>query len=302
MNKILWMMGILVPALALASQVKNPALIDVQDGVYRPAPDSFDSYLSWAEPILHGTKGDYTSAFTENVFSWYAEEKDRGLPHESYVDKDGVYVNVERPLRETIELEESGEIEEGTTVGAEVYAVMEGSVDQALEAMLYRWGKPVGKTEGWTYPPGGVFSRRIEYFSPNADWGTGAFASLSLRRDGGIVKDLADRYLVLVRGDANHGYDILMQFIGEGGRTPTTKVFAMAMIRPLEKGKVSYKISTRFQGQSYKILGNVSIGRRNIGFNVEKVRAIQLEYMSQLKELRESGKISEKKSDIEYGK
>lgn len=187
-------------------------------------------------------------------------------------------------------------------MGAEVYAELQGTTDLALEAMLYRWGKPIGKTDGFTYPPGGPFARRIEYFAPNADWGSMAYASLSLRRDGGIVKDLADRYMMLVRGDSQRGYDVLMQYIGAGGTTPTTKVFAMAIIRPVADGKVSYKISTRFQGQSYKVLGNVSIGRKNIGFNPDKVRAVQMEYAGNLKELRETGKISEKKSDIEWGK
>lgn len=294
----------LFPLMAIGAPDKNPALIDVQDGVQRPAPAQFEinSYLSWAAPILKpAANQDYTSAFTPLVFSWFEDEKNRGLPREVGESADKIFVNVERPLNQTIDLEDSGEIEEGTTVGAEVYAQMQGTPQLALEAMLYRWGKPVGKLEGFTYPPGGPFARRIEYFAPNSDWGPNAYASLSLRRDGGIVKDLADRYMVLVRENSG-GYDVMMQFIRPGGVTPTTKVFAMAMIRPLDNGNVSYKISTRFQGQSYKILGNVSIGRKNIGFNPDKVRAVQLEFMANLKELRETGKISEKKSDIEYGK
>lgn len=293
----------LLPVLAVSSE-KNPALIDVQNGVQRPAPAQLEinSYLAWADPILKPARKNYISAFTPLIFSWYEEEKNRALPSEVYNSPDRIYVNVQRPLEQTIELEEAGEIEEGTTVGAEVYAEMVGNVDQALEAMLYRWGKPVAQSEGLTYPPGGVFARRVEYFAPNPDWGSMAYASLSLRRDGGIIKDIADRYLVLVRGDSQHGYDVLMQYIAPGGATLTTKVFALAMIRPVSEGKISYKISTRFQGQSYKVLGNVSVGRKNIGFNPDKVRGIQLEYAGNLKELRETGKISEKKSDIGYGR
>jgi hypothetical protein len=283
----------------------NPALIDVQTGKPRIAPEKLDqeAYLAWAEPILKPAAGtDYTSAFTSLVFEWYESERERGLPQEAIDAKEKFYINVQRPLEQTIELEEAGEIEEGNTVGAEVYAELDASAEQALTAMLFRWGKPVGKEEGNTYPAASPFSRRVDYFAPVADWGSNGFASLSLRRDGGIVKDMADRYMVLVYGDKDRGYDVLMQYIKPAGKTSTSRVFAIAMIRPLANGKTSYKISTRYQGQSYKVLGNVSIGRSNIGFNPEKVKAVQIDYANQLKELKETGNIKDKKTDIEFGK
>lgn len=304
-QKLLLVFGLAAFSGIAIAATKNPALIDVETGKVRPAPEeiSFDAYLEWAQPILNPAPGvDVTSAFMPYVFEWYENEKNRGLPPEVSADADKIFVNVERPLAETVELEEAGEIEEGTTVGAEVYAEMEGTPKELLEAMLFRWGKPAGKEEGFTYPSGGPFARRIDYFAPVADWGPNVFASLSLRRDGGIVKDIADRYLVLVRGDETRGYDVLMQFLKPAGKTSTTRVFAITIIRPLGNGKSSYKISTRYQGQSYKVLGNVSVGRANIGFNVDKVRDVQLDYAKQLKELRETGTIRDKKTDIEFGK
>lgn len=277
----------------------NPALLDLPAAGPAPASLTLDSFAKWATPLLQPS---YASAFTANVFSWYENEKNRDLPVEVSRDPGKIFVNVDRPLRETIELEEAGEITEGNTVGAEVYAEMSGSVHEVLETMLYRWGKPTGEAEGKTYPLGGQFAKRVDYWAPNANWGEQAYASLTLRRDGGIVKDIADRYIVLIRGNDAQGYDVFMQFVRPGGTTLTKQCFAIAIIRPLSNGKTSYKLSTRFQGQSYKVLGNVRIGRAQIGFNVAKVRAIQEETMNMLKELRDTGKIADHKTDIEYGK
>ncbi|MGZ3710875.1 MAG: hypothetical protein ACXVBE_03925, partial [Bdellovibrionota bacterium] len=71
---------------------------------------------------------------------------------------------------------------------------------------------------------------------------------------------------------------------------------------PEKDGKTSYKLSTRFQGQNYKMLGSVRLGRAQVGFNVAKVRGIQEEVQNMLKELRSTGKIADHKTDIEYGK
>jgi len=167
--------------------------------------------------------------------------------------------------------------------------------------MLFRWGKPPAALGGQTYPPGGQFQKRVDYFAANPEWGPQAFATLTMRRNGGIVQDLFDRYLLLLRGDDAHGYDVIMQYVKPGGQTPTEKCFAIAILRPLPNGHVAYKLSTRFQGQSYKILGSVNIGRQQIGFNIAKVRAIQVESNALLKELQDTGTIKDRKTDIEYG-
>ena len=127
-------------------------------------------------------------------------------------------------------------------------------------------------------------------------------SSLTMRRNGGLVQDLFDRYIVLIRGDEIRGYDVLMQFLKTGGQSPTEKCFAIAMIRPLGSGKVSYKISTRYQGQNYTILGGIRIGRDQIGFSVPKVRAVQVESNGLLKELQDTGTIKDRKNDLEFGK
>jgi hypothetical protein len=290
---------LLAPVAALAS---NPALIDMQTGVSNPAPATLDyaSYTAWSAPLLSGS--DSVSAFTPKIFEWYQSEKDSPLPAAVYSDPQRISVNVARPIAETDAFEDTGEITEGNTVGAEVYAEQTGTIDQALNTMLFRWGKPANASEGQAYPPGGPFGKRTDYLAANSDWGLGAFASLTMRRNGGIVSDLFDRYLVLVRGDSVKGYDVLMQYVKPGGDTSTEKCFAIAILRPLANGKVSYKISTRYQGQVYKMLGNISIGRSQVGFNVSKVRAVQVESNGMLKELQDTGTIKDHKSDIEYGK
>ena len=71
---------------------------------------------------------------------------------------------------------------------------------------------------------------------------------------------------------------------------------------PAWERKVSYKISTRYQGQNYTILGGIRIGRDQIGFSVPKVRAVQVESNGLLKELQDTGTIKDRKNDLEFGK
>lgn len=283
---------------------ENPALIDMRGGPDRPAPVelSFDSYAEWVKPLLQDS-GSF-SAFTGRVFDWYEQEKGRDLPGEVSRDPGRIFVNVDRPLQQTIELEEAGEIEEGNTVGAEAYVEMDGTTDQALAALLMLWGKPLDAEEGFTYPAPSPFGRRIEYSAPMPEWGPGAYANVTLRRDGGIVNDLADRYLVLVRGNSQEGFTVVMQYVKPASpyETQTQQVFAIGIIRPGSTGKVTYRISTRYQGQSYKVLGNVSIGRAQIGFNRAKVREAMEAYRDRVKELKETGTIRQRKSNIEWGK
>ncbi len=277
---------------AIASAALNPALVGMTTGKNNPAPTALEnsSYMAWATPILKSS--DAVSAFTTNVFTWFNTERDRDLPSQVYQDRNKIYVNVDRPLQETSDLEDQGEIEEATTIGAEVYAEMDGAPAQVLEAMLFRWGKPVGQWEGTTNPPPSPYSKRVEYFAANQEWGTGAYVNQSIRQNGGFANDLNDRYLVLVRGSAQKGYDVLMQFVKAGGTTGTTKCFALASIRPIGDGtKSAYKISTRYQGQNYKILGSVSLGRSQIGFNPQKAREVQMDFIRMLQELKATGTI-----------
>jgi hypothetical protein len=295
--------GLLLPLASPANGAKSPALKDMEGIQTRPAPAELelDSYMEWAAPLLRGDDGaDRTSAFTSRVFDWYKANRDLPLPKEVYADKERIHVNVARPIAETDEMEANSEIEVGNTVGAEVYAEQSGTVKEALATMLFRWGKPTGSPEGKTNPPGGQFGRRADYFAANPEWGPGAYASLAMRRGGIFVHDLTDRYLLLVRGSEEKGYDVLMQFVKPGGKTDTQQVFAIAMIRPVSPGKVSYKISTRFQGQSYMSF-TLRIGRSMAGFNVNKIRAVQEESNGLLKELQTLGEIKNRNTDLQNG-
>jgi hypothetical protein len=292
----------LLSLLAVAAE-KNPALIDMETGAKRPAPAELElaSYEAWARSILPSQ--DTFSAFTPYVFEWYEEERQRAsLPAEVSQDPDKIYVRTDRPIRQTDELEGSGEIEEGNTVGAEVYAEYDCTVEQALEAMMYVWGKPTGAGEGETFPPANPYNRRVEYFAPLPEMGEGAYANMTMRKDGGIVKDIFDRYVLLVRGNKERGYTVVMQYVKPALATHTKQVFAIALLTPLANGKTAYRISTRYQGQSYKVLGNISIGRSQIGFNKAKIKNVAYEYGLRIKELKETGSIKDKKTDIGWGK
>lgn len=276
----------------------NPALNGVINVGTRLAPDqlSLEAYNRWVEPIAKPRGEDYTSAFAPKIFAWFERQKNAPLPNAVSADPDKIYVDVETAKAQTIALEDNGDIDPYTTAGADVYAMVNGSVDQALEAQLNVWGKPVGKTEGKTNPSPMPFSRRADWFAPNPLWGAGAYVNLEMRRDGGIIKNISDRYLLLVRGDSQKGYDVLMQFIGQAGESSTTNVLAIAIIRPLPNGKASFKISSRYQGQSYRILGD--IGRNTIGFSQSKVRQMQLNYVNSVNELRATGRIKDHDSDL----
>ncbi len=306
MKKILVALAIFMSVgIAHAEEKQNPALIDMETGVQRPAPAvlEYTSYVQWVQPILEWESGKSAlSAFTPHVFAWMEEQKGRPLPPEVFKDPKKIFVNVDRPLQQTIQLEDAGEIEEGNTVGAEVYAEMEGSVEEGLAAMLFLWGRPVGEASGRTYPAASPFARRVEYSAPLPELGEGAFANLTLRRDGGVIKDLADRYILLVRGNAQVGYTVVMQYVRPALKTETQHVFAMALLEPMGEGKFSYRISTRYQGQNYKILGGIKLGRATVGFNREKVRAVAEEYRARIQELRLTGTIKDKKTDIEWGR
>jgi hypothetical protein len=183
-----------------------------------------------------------------------------------------------------------------------VYAEYDCTVEQALEAMLYVWGKPVGAAEGFTYPPASPYGRRIEYFAPLPEMGPGAYANMTMRKDGGIIKNIFDRYVLLVRGDKEHGFTVVMQYVKPALKTQTQQVFAIALLTPLANGKTAYRISTRYQGQSYKVLGNISIGRAQIGFNKAKIKNVALEYGKRIRELKETGTIQDHPTDIGWGR
>ena len=285
--------------LSLSAQAAgNPAVDGIINVGTRLAPDqlTMDAYDRWVEPIAKPSGKDFSSAFAPTIFAWYQKEKDAPLPPQVAQDPDKIYVDVATAKAQALALESSGDIESFTAAGANVYAQVDGNVDQALEAELNVWGKPVGLSEGKTKPAPAPFGKRANWLAPNPAWGSGAYASLEVRKNGGIIYDLSDRYFLLVRGDSVKGYDVLMQFLGPVGSSSTTNVLAIALIRPLPNGKASFKISSRYQGQSYGMLGE--IGRSSIGFSQSKVRGIQKSYVDSVLELRTSGKIKDHDNDL----
>jgi hypothetical protein len=293
------LLALLSLAVSFSAQAAvNPALDGIINVGTRLAPQdlSLDAYSRWVDPIAKPNGKDFTSSFAPAIFAWYESNKSAPLPAQVSQDADKIYVDVETAKAQALELEDSGDIEPYTAAGADVYAIVDGNVDQALEAQLNVWGKPVGKLEGKTKPAPSPFGKRANWFAPNPAWGPGAYASLEVRKDGGIIWSLSDRYVLLVRGDSATGYDILMQYIGPVGQSPTTNVLAIAMIRPMPDGKASFRISSRYQGQSYRFLGE--IGRSTIGFSQSKVRGIQKSYVDTVTELRATGKIADHANDL----
>jgi hypothetical protein len=253
-----------------------------------PAKIEKDSFLAWSKSI-NATE----NAFADYLFDWFESEKGRDLPPQVYNDAEKMYVSVESPLRQTIELEEAGTIEEGVTYGSEIYAKIPANINQVLETILYRWGKPVGKASGTTAPADTVYGKRVD--SIVEKWGPGAYLSITKRTNGGIARDMNDQSLLLVRGNEKDGYDIIGQFIQPNGNTTTTSSMSLMILRALPDGTTSYKLSGRHLGQNYTFLGNVSIGRNNFGFNVGKYRQGQKDFQAMVDELKRTGNIKDRK-------
>lgn len=287
---ILALLALTTPALA------GPAMDGMPDVGTRLAPAelSKEAYLRWAEPLLKAQGTDRTSPFSEKIFAWYEANKNTGLPSQVGADPQKIYADVATAKAETLALEQAGEMEENVGAGANVYAEIQGTPEQALEATLYLWGKPVGQAGGKTKPAAQPsHSIRADWLEPNPKWGPGAFANLEVRKEGGIVKPLSDHYVILVRGDAVKGYTVLMQFVAPQGQTETTHVLAIAIIKAIGKDKVMHKISSRYMGQKYP-----SILRDTIAFNTSKVRQIEKRFVDYVTELRTTGKIADQVNDL----
>ncbi len=297
--KNLSVFGFLLAISTATNALAGPALDGMPDVGTRLAPAelSKEAYLRWAEPILNAQGVDRTSPFTNQIFAWYEANKNTGLPEQVNKDPQKIYADVATAKAETIALEDAGEIEKYVAAGANVYAEIQGTPEQVLESTLYLWGKPIGQAGGKTKPAAQpTHANRADWLEPNEKWGPGAYANLEVRKNGGIVRDLSDHYLLLVRGDATKGFTVLMQFAAPQGKTETSHVLAIAIIKPLGNGKVAHKIASRYMGQSYGILG--PIGREQMGFNQTKVRSIEKKFIDYVTELRTTGKIADQVNDL----
>jgi hypothetical protein len=250
-----------------------------------PAELTRATYLGWLSNV-----GSNVSPFYVKMMDWYDEQLRTALPAAVYTDPDKLYVTVDRPLRETIELEQAGEIEEGNTVGFEAYGVLDVPIAVALETKLFTWGKPIGKREGDTYPMDTVFSNRHDILTER--WGPGNYFSRGIHTGGGIVQDLRDDYSVLVRSDGKGGYVMYNAYYGPSGDTASIAHISIVTLAPTADGKTEFRQCVRQNGQSYKVFG-LDYGRRNFGFNVSRFRQGEKQLTAQMVELKNTGKIKE---------
>ena len=252
-----------------------------------PATVTRASHETWLRAI-----GSPVSAFHDHIYDWQEEQLRSPLPSPVNSDPDKLHVAVERPMRETIALEEAGDIEEGNTIGFEAYAIIPAPVATVLEAKLFTWGKPVGRSEGETWPFDSVFSRKHDTLK--AKWGAGNYYCTSDTSGGGIVKNLHDDYTLLVRGSDAEGYVLTAAFFAARESSPTSSHLSIVTLKPLSGGRTEFRQTVRQQGQSYKIFG-IDYGRRNFGFNAVRVREGQKQFFATVNELKTTGKIRENK-------
>jgi hypothetical protein len=244
------------------------------------------TYSQWLTAI-----GAPVTPYYNYMFSWYEAQAGKPLPAEVMSDPDKLFVTIDAPLAEAIRVEETGDAEEGTTYGLETYGVIDAPIATVLEATLFRWGKPVGQQYGVTHPNDTVFGFREEKLTQ--EWGTTSYKTYTLKHNGGVANNMDDTFSLLVRGDAQKGYTLAGSFLGPNGDTTTSSFITIIVLKPTADGKTDYRISGMQTGQNYSFFG-VEMGRRNFGFNVSRIRAGQKDFYSQVKALRDTGKIPEK--------
>lgn len=275
-----FVLALLLPTLSMARAAPLPTEIERV------------SVKNWIKAI-----GAVESPFQDYVFDWHEEQKNLPLSPDVDHDPDKIVLNISRPLQETIDMENSGEIEEGITYGVENYTKIDADAQTILRTLLFRWGRPLGKEEGTTYPVDSVYGFRSETLWKY--WGENSYLDRSIKTNGGFAKDMRDDLFLLVRGDDQHGYDIAGGFIRAAGTTSTKSYFMIVQIRPLGDGSCSYKVSGRQMGQSYKLFG-IEFGRRNFGFNVSRIRDGQKEFNNDVYTLKSTGRLPERQPTYFY--
>ncbi len=250
-----------------------------------------DSHNEWLNQI--GAQS--TSPYADYTFGWFNTQKTRALPEQVNKDPDKIFVVVDKPLAEAVKVETAGDVESGTSYGLETYAVIDAPVQTVMETILFRWGKPVGQSGGITFPYDTVFGYREE--RAQVEWGPGAYKTFTFKRNGGIAQDMNDVFAMVVRGNNTDGYTLVGSFLepyGNGTTTTSTTYITIISLRPLAGGKTDYRVAGMLTGQSYAFFG-VENGRKNFGFNQAKIREGQKEFIKQVKALKDTGKIPERR-------
>lgn len=251
-----------------------------------PATIERSSYAAWLTAI-----NAPATPYFDYMFHWYEAQQGKALPQQVGADPEKLFVTVDAPLAEAVRVETSGDVEEGTTYGLETYGIVDAPIATVLETILFRWGKPVGEPSGVTHPNDTVFGFREEKLT--LEWGNQSFKTYTKKHNGGVANDLDDTFSLLLRGDAQNGYVLIGSFLGPNGDTTTTSFITIMIIKPTADGKTDYRVAGMQTGQNYSFFG-VDLGRRNFGFNVARIRDGQKDFLSQVKALRDTGKIPEK--------
>ncbi len=277
--------------LFLCTLVATLPLVASAAGPNPPAVLEKASHNAWIKQIGAETISPYANF----AFGWYEAQKARALPPQVNADPDKLFVSVAAPLAEAIKVEKSGEVAPGTSYGLETYAIIDAPASKVMETILFRWGKPIGQTGGITFPYDTVFGYREERATP--EWGPNAYKTYTFKRNGGIAMDMNDVFAMVVRGDAKNGYTLvgsLLEPYGNGTTTTSTTYITIITLRPMADGKTDYRVAGLLTGQDYSFFG-VDNGRKNFGFNVTKIREGQKEFIKQVKALKDTGKIPERR-------
>jgi hypothetical protein len=267
-------------------------LVLLSSSAFAEAPQQLEreTYRAWLEEI-----GSVQSVYLDSVFDWYEEQQQTSLPPSVGQDPEQLVVSVDKPLQDTIEAEKNGDIEKGVTYGLETYGVIHANMQLVLETILFRWGKPVGENSGVTYPFDLVFGFRKESLFPF--WGPRTFRTETTMKSGGVAKDQNDINSLVLREDAG-GTVLAGSFWGANGKSASTSSISIIYLKPMENEKTEYRVSGRYTGQSYALFG-IEFGRRNYGFNLTKIRQGQKDFYSMVEELKNTGKIRERKPSKE---
>jgi hypothetical protein len=244
------------------------------------------AYRVWLTAI-----GSKRSKFFDGMFAWHAEQLVSPLPHEVNNDPLRLYIDVRHAMNETLDLEESGEIKRGNTMGFEAYALVDVPVAVALETVLFYTGKPIGQPSGRTHPRSPVYDR-CEW-SLQEKWGPGNYFARNVQARGGfMVHDLHDEHTILVRGNKKDGYSIFFSFFGaEPGRNTATKAqMAIMVLKRSASGATELRHAARRNGQTY---GMGEFGRKEFGFNVNGIRTMERILTRSMVALNKTGRIKE---------
>jgi hypothetical protein len=262
---------------------------DIMPDPSPPAQITLNNYVEWLAAINAAR-----SPFADKVFAWYGEQGNSQLPSQVDRDPDRLHVAVDRAIRDTDALEDEGEIEKGTTVGFDVYGLVDVPIDKALETTLFYCGKPIGQAQGETFPFDTVFGK--SHCSIEEKWGRGNYLFKSEQTNGGVVQDLHDDYTIVVRGTATDGYAVFGSFwrpTVPPDDTTTTSHLSLVLLKTRPDGKTELRHCLRRTGQSYAFFG--PRGRPLFGFNAGRIRTAEKAFTGSMVELHTTGTIRQKR-------